>query len=102
VLLRNWNGKTEGFMQQKKVPMRMCTGCGEMKPKKELVRVVRSNVGEVSLDKTGKKPGRGAYMCKNVECFKKAKKTKRLERTFGCEIPQEIYSRIEEELTTDA
>jgi predicted RNA-binding protein YlxR (DUF448 family) len=88
-------------MQQKKVPMRMCTGCGEMKPKKELVRIVRNNVGEVSLDKTGKKPGRGAYMCKNAECFKKARKTKRLERAFGCEIPQEIYSRIEEELTTD-
>ena len=88
-------------MQQKKVPMRMCTGCGEMKPKKELVRIVRSNLGDVSLDKTGKKPGRGAYMCKNADCFKKAKKTKRLERTFSCEIPQEIYSRIEEELTTD-
>jgi predicted RNA-binding protein YlxR (DUF448 family) len=88
-------------MQQKKVPLRMCTGCGEMKPKKGLVRIVKSNVGEVSLDETGKKPGRGAYMCKNVDCFKKARKTKRLERTFGCEIPKEIYSRIEEELTTD-
>lgn len=88
-------------MQQKKVPMRMCTGCGEMKPKKELVRVVRSSEGEISLDKTGKKPGRGAYLCKNPECFQKAKKAKRLERAFGCSIPDEIFSRIEEELSAD-
>jgi predicted RNA-binding protein YlxR (DUF448 family) len=88
-------------MQRKKVPMRMCTGCGEMKPKKELVRIVRNAQGEISLDKTGKKPGRGAYICKDTQCLKKAKKSKRLERAFGCTVPDEIYARIEEELTAD-
>lgn len=86
-------------MQQKKVPMRMCTGCGEMKPKKELVRVVRGSDGTISLDMTGKKPGRGAYLCRNEACLKKAVKTKRLERAFGCSIPPEIYERLGEELS---
>lgn len=85
-------------MQQKKVPMRMCTGCGEMRPKKELVRIVKNSEGEISLDTTGKKPGRGAYICKNTECLKKAKKAKRLERAFECAVPEDIYSRLEEEL----
>ena len=88
-------------MQRKKVPMRMCTGCGEMKPKKELVRIVRNSDGEVSLDTTGKKPGRGAYICKDPQCLKKAKKAKRLERAFGCAVPDEIYARLEEELIAD-
>lgn len=88
-------------MQQKKVPMRMCTGCGEMKPKKELVRIVRNSEGEISLDVTGKKPGRGAYICKNIECLRKAKKAKRLERAFECAVPEDIYSRLEKELTAD-
>lgn len=88
-------------MQQKKVPMRMCTGCGEMKPKKELVRIVRNSSGEISLDVTGKKPGRGAYICKDIECLKKARKAKRLERAFECAVPDEIYSRLEKELTAD-
>jgi predicted RNA-binding protein YlxR (DUF448 family) len=88
-------------MQQKKLPMRMCTGCGEMKPKKELVRIVRSAAGEISLDTTGKKAGRGAYICKNAECLKKAKKAKRLERAFSSAIPEEIYSRLEEEIVAD-
>jgi uncharacterized protein len=88
-------------MQQKKVPMRMCTGCGEMKPKKELVRIVHNAEGEISFDATGKKPGRGAYVCKDPLCLKKAKKTKRLERAFGCAIPDEIYARLEEELAAD-
>ena len=61
-------------MKQKKIPMRTCTGCGEQKPKKELVRVVRSPEGEISLDTTGKKPGRGAYICPNAACLAKAKK----------------------------
>ena len=64
---------------QKKIPMRMCTGCGEMKPKRELVRVVKSPQGEISLDLTGKKPGRGAYVCKNVTCLRAARKARRLE-----------------------
>lgn len=88
-------------MQQKKVPMRMCTGCGEMKPKKELVRIVHNAEGEISLDTTGKKPGRGAYVCKDPQCLKKAKKAKRFERAFGCAVPEEIYARLEEELAAD-
>ena len=88
-------------MQQKKVPMRMCTGCGEMKPKKELVRIVRNAAGEISLDMTGKKPGRGAYVCKDPLCLKKAKKAKRLERAFGSAVPEEVFARLEEELATD-
>lgn len=86
-------------MQQKKIPMRMCTGCGEMKPKKELVRVVKSPEGEVSLDLTGKKPGRGAYVCRSAECLKAARKARRLERAFSCRIPDTVYDRMEEELS---
>ncbi|OUP12456.1 RNase P modulator RnpM [Anaeromassilibacillus sp. An200] len=86
-------------MHQKKIPMRMCTGCGEMKPKKELVRVVKSPEGEVSLDLTGKKPGRGAYVCRSAECLKAARKARRLERAFSCRIPDTVYDRMEEELS---
>ena len=86
-------------MHQKKIPMRMCTGCGEMKPKKELVRVVKSPEGEVSLDLTGKKPGRGAYVCRSAECLKAARKVRRLERAFSCRIPDTVYDRMEEELS---
>lgn len=89
-------------MLHKKVPLRMCTGCGEMKPKKELIRVVRSAEGEISLDTTGKKPGRGAYLCRNVECLKKAEKQKRLEHAFGCSIPPEVYASLKEELSRNA
>lgn len=88
-------------MQIKKVPMRMCTGCGEMKPKKELIRVVHSAQGEISLDRTGKKPGRGAYICNDAQCLKKAKKARRLEKAFSCAIPDDIYSRIEEGIVND-
>ncbi|HPU58066.1 MAG TPA: YlxR family protein [Candidatus Avimonas sp.] len=88
-------------MKQKKVPLRMCTECGEMKPKKELIRVVKSPEGEISLDKTGRKPGRGAYVCPRRECLKKAMKTKRLEKAFSCAIPAEIFERLEEELPQD-
>jgi len=88
-------------MQQKKVPMRMCTGCGEMKPKKELVRVVRSAEGAVSLDRTGKKPGRGAYICNNPECLRKAVKAKRLEKAFSCALPAEVLAQLEEEISAD-
>ncbi|MBR6940993.1 MAG: YlxR family protein [Clostridia bacterium] len=80
------------------VPMRKCTGCNEMKPKKELVRVVRSPEGEVSLDLTGKKSGRGAYVCRDINCLRKAKKAKRFEHAFSCEIPDEVYEKMEEEL----
>ena len=86
-------------MQNKKVPLRKCVGCCEMKPKKELVRVVRSPEGEISLDLTSRKPGRGAYVCPNAECLRIARKAHKLERTLGCPIPDEIYDRMEAELT---
>ncbi len=85
-------------MKTRKIPMRMCLGCGEIKPKKELIRIVRSKEGEISLDLTGKKPGRGAYLCRNPECLKKARKTKRVERAFACTINDELYDRMEVEL----
>ncbi len=85
-------------MQAKKVPMRMCTGCGEMKPKKELIRVVKTPEGEFLLDFTGKKSGRGAYLCRNMECLKSCRKSKRLEKSFSCRIPDEVYEKLESEL----
>lgn len=84
--------------KEKKTPLRMCAGCGEHKPKKELVRVVRSPEGEVSLDITGRKPGRGAYICKTLSCLQKARKAKRFERAFSCEIPAAVYELMEEEM----
>ena len=80
----------------------MCTGCGEMKPKKELVRVVKSPEGEISLDKTGRSPGRGAYVCQNPDCLKKARKSRRLEKVFASQIPEEVYDALDRELCTDA
>ncbi len=85
-------------MQTKKLPVRMCTGCAQHLPKKELVRVVKGPTGEISVDPTGKKAGRGAYLCQNVECLRKARKARRLERAFACQIPPEVYQRLEEEL----
>ena len=85
---------------QKKIPLRQCLGCREMKPKRELIRVVRApEGGEISLDFHGKKPGRGAYVCPNAECLRIARKAHKLERTLGCPIPDEIYDRMEAELT---
>ena len=88
-------------MPTRRIPMRKCTGCNEMKPKKELVRVVRSPEGEVSLDLTGKKPGRGAYVCHNPECLAKARKAKRFENAFSSVIPDGVYDKMEEELKND-
>ena len=85
-------------MKAKKVPMRMCTGCGEMFDKRTLVRVVKSPEGEISLDLTGKKSGRGAYVCKNPDCLKKARKKKALERAFSVQISEEVYNAMEEEM----
>ena len=79
---------------QKKIPMRQCVGCREMKAKKELVSVVRSPEGEISLDFRGKAPGRGAYVCTQTECLKRAIKSKALERGLDCQIPQEIYDQL--------
>ena len=86
-------------MQQRKIPMRKCTGCNEMKPKKELVRIVKDPEGNISVDLTGKKSGRGAYICKDKKCLMKAQKAKRLERAFECQVPEEIYLRLEREIT---
>ena len=79
---------------EKKVPLRKCLGCGERKPKRELMRVVRSPQGEISLDLTGKKDGRGAYLCQNKKCLTAAVKAKRLERAFGCPIAADIYDSL--------
>lgn len=85
-------------MQQRKIPLRRCTGCNEQKPKKELVRIVRSPQGEIALDRVGKMPGRGAYLCPSAQCLAKARKAKRLERALDAPIPPEVYERIEQEI----
>lgn len=85
-------------MQKKKIPVRTCLGCGEPKEKRSLIRVVRSPEGDISMDLTGKKSGRGAYICPDINCLKKAKKAKRLEKSFECAIPEEVYERLEAEL----
>ncbi|MBQ7783427.1 MAG: YlxR family protein [Oscillospiraceae bacterium] len=82
----------------KKIPMRMCLGCGEMKPKKELVRVVKSPEGDISLDTTGKKSGRGAYVCRCGDCLRLARKARRFEKSFSCRIADDIYDNMEREL----
>ncbi|MBQ6387640.1 MAG: YlxR family protein [Ruminococcus sp.] len=93
----------------KKIPLRKCTGCGEMKPKRELIRVVKSpdkraedgsltEAGGVLLDLTGKKAGRGAYVCRNAACFENARRARRLERSLSCRIPDEVYDKMTEEL----
>ena len=86
---------------QKKIPMRQCLGCREMKPKKELIRVVRSPEGEISLDFRGKAPGRGAYLCKDGDCLKKAVTGKSLERAFSSRIPDEVYERLQREMEAE-
>ncbi len=89
---------TKQGMRPRKLPMRQCLGCNEHKPKRELVRVVRSPEGAVSLDPTGKRSGRGAYVCRNIACFKKIRKSGRLGKNLSCEIPAEVYDRLEAEL----
>ena len=84
--------------RKRKMPERQCLGCNEHKPKTELLRVVRSPEGEISLDFTGKKSGRGAYICHSVSCLNKARKSRRIERALECAIPEEVYNRMEEEL----
>ena len=87
-------------MQQKKIPMRQCLGCREMKPKRELIRAVRSPEGEVTLDFIGKKPGRGAYLCRDPQCLKRVIKSKALSRAFGVEIPQSVMETLSEQMET--
>lgn len=82
----------------KKIPMRQCLGCREMKDKREMVRVVRSPEGNVSIDRRGKAPGRGAYVCPQLECLKKAIKSKALSRALESDIPDEIYTQLTEEM----
>lgn len=97
-------------MKQKKLPLRKCSGCQQMKEKRELIRVVKApdvknelgeviSSGEVSLDLTGKKSGRGAYVCKNTECFEKARKARRFERSLSCKIPDEVYDQLQTQLS---
>ena len=83
----------------KKVPLRKCTGCGEMKTKKELIRVLKTPEDTIVLDVTGKRNGRGAYLCNQIECFKAARRSKGLERSLQCSIPTEVYDELEKELT---
>lgn len=85
-------------MAERKIPLRKCIGCSEMKDKRELVRIVRNKEGEISVDLTGKKPGRGAYICKSIDCLNKAQKAKRLERAFSTAIAPEIYDALRSEL----
>ncbi len=83
---------------QKKVPLRQCLGCREMKPKRELVRVVRSPEGNVSVDGTGRSPGRGAYICRNAGCLQKAIKSRALSRALEAEIPADVYDALRADL----
>ena len=82
-------------MTPKKIPMRMCLGCNEMKPKRELIRVVHQKDGTILLDATGKQAGRGAYICPQISCLKAARKARRLEKAFSCRISDEIYAALE-------
>ena len=85
----------------KKIPVRQCMGCNEHKPKPELLRVVRSPEGEVSLDFGGKKSGRGAYLCRSVKCLRRARKSGRLSRVLECEIPEAVFDAMEAELESN-
>ena len=101
------------MVHKKKIPLRMCAGCGERKPKQELIRVVKApspkedgeqtaGPGEISFDDTGRKPGRGAYLCRNTQCLKAARKARRLERALSCQIPAQVYDQLEEEMEKNA
>ncbi len=85
-------------MKEKKIPMRMCVGCREMKPKRELIRVVKAPDGAISMDPTSRKAGRGAYVCRNADCLRRAIKQKQLERAFECAIGEETHAALLREL----
>ena len=85
-------------MSNRKIPTRKCIGCGEQKSKRDLVRIVRSKEGDISMDMTGKKNGRGAYICKSGDCLTKAIRSKGLERSFKMAIPEEIYEQLKKEM----
>lgn len=85
-------------MKVKKIPMRMCNGCMEMKPKKELIRIVKNSEGILSVDLTGKKPGRGAYICRDIQCLEKAIKSKRINKNLETNVSEEIYDNLKEQI----
>ena len=85
-------------MSVKKIPLRQCIGCGEMKSKKEMIRVLKTAEDEIILDATGRKNGRGAYLCPSMECLKMARKKKGLDRSFRMTVPEEIYDQLEKEM----
>lgn len=85
--------------KKRKIPERQCLGCNEHRPKSELLRIVRTPEGETELDFTGKKSGRGAYICRSLKCLKKARKSKRVEKSLGVAIPDDVYDRMETELS---
>lgn len=85
-------------MSTKKVPLRQCIGCGEMKSKKEMIRILKTETEGIVLDATGRKNGRGAYVCPDVACFQKAVKNKGLERSFKMPVPKEVYEALEKEM----
>ncbi len=88
-------------MIKKKIPLRRCSGCGESKPKKEMIRVIHTPEDTIELDVTGKKNGRGAYVCRSKECLAKAIRSKAIERSLGVEVPEEIYERLTKELSDE-
>lgn len=88
-------------MIKKKIPLRRCSGCGESKPKKEMIRVIHTPEDTIELDVTGKKNGRGAYVCRSNDCLAKAIRSKAIERSLGVEVPEEIYERLTKELADE-
>ncbi len=85
-------------MRKKKIPIRKCVGCGQSKAKKELIRVVKNQQEQIFLDITGKANGRGVYICNNVDCLNKAKKSKAINRSFKCDVPNEVFDKLEMEI----
>ena len=85
-------------LKQKKIPVRRCVGCNAQRPKRELVRVVRSPEGEISIDLRGKAPGRGAYLCGRPECLKKARKSRAIERALSVTVPETVYDQLEQQM----
>jgi predicted RNA-binding protein YlxR (DUF448 family) len=91
--------KMDNNQKARKIPMRQCLGCNEHRPKKEMIRVVRTPEGEIVLDTVGKKSGRGAYICPRKTCFARARKSKRIETVLECKIPEEIYDEMEKNIS---
>ena len=90
------------MLKKRKIPMRMCVGCREMKPKAELMRVVKPQDGDCAIDRTGKAPGRGAYVCESAECLKKAQKTKALERALEAKIDDVVFEQLASQIRPEA